>query len=711
MTLSDRILRALSGGLPVDPVLWAQGCLQGRHAANVSAAGRLTLEAWAWAPLSMSADGRLPVRWNLDGDLPRPSAPDLWALTREALHAVGDPVRPTGVLTCPDLLRGGPAVTAADREARRGRLLSALGDVLDEPSLELIAVLPAGALVLARKRLVRVPRGLDAVWGPSWGDAADPEPPEWRSAKPHRTRAEWVERGLRVAESGDIGAPDARLAVSLAAIDERGLLRARLASAPAGSRVPIREWATAAAALRGSAKRGSERPPTLERGSHAELAEALLARLRDDGVELAHDGADLRMSVGGSWAPCDGARLSQTLQGWDGAALSTGGGLAVQANTVTGALALLKARVAVSPGFFEAAPPGVAIGGRLILPTGEDRPISADDRVLAEHVIDGRVDGPRSVTRWLRFLRELFRDDADQPQKIAYLQEWLGAALFGEATSYRGLPFLVGGGFNGKSALCFAVADLFAEGAVCHVDPRALAGDRAEYYLSAFRRARLNVVADVPLKPIAETSYLKQLVTGDVVTGRDPAGKPFALRSSAAWLLAGNDLPPSADTSPGLASRFLPLRLSRVFRDGEPGTLPPAVLADLLRAERVGVILWAAEGLRRLKTQGAYTMPPSALRERRLWMHGDSATAWWHEAIDHAAPVDLRPWRSKAALYACYETWAKGNHQPVLSAERWGQVFGKVGAERQCRRGVTGYRLSLSATPLPISVDGENGRG
>ncbi len=707
MSLPDRILRALSPGLPADPVLWAHACLEAR-AGDVSASRRLTLEAWAWLPLSMGAEGRMPIRWTLDGLLPRPSAPDLWSLPPGVLAAVGDPVRPIGVLTVE--IERGPH-TPAQRDAHRERVLSACGAVLDEPSLELLAVLPAGALVVARKQAVRVPQGLSAVWGDTWGGACLPEPPAWRRGAKRNTRAEWVERGLAVAERGEIGAPDAVLAVSLAALDARGLLRGRLAACPPGGRLKVREWANAAAALRGTSKGGADRPPALERGSHAELAEALIARLREDGVELAYDGANLRLSSGSTWAPCDAARLSQTLQGWDGAALAQGGGLAVQANTVTGCLALLRARVTVASSFFEQAPPGVAIGGRLILPSGEDRPITPDDRVLAEHVLEGRVDGPRGVRRWLAFLGELFRDDDDREQRIAYLQEWLGAALFGEASSKRGLPFLVGAGQNGKSALCFAIQDLFTPDAVRHVDPKSLSGDHAEYYVASLEGGKILIGFDVSGEMLRDTSFLKRVISGEPIDARRPSEMPRKVVFRGAVLLAGQELPPSADTSNAFESRFLPLRLTRVFRDGEPGVLPPAVLADLLRAERVGVILWAAEGLRRLRRQGAYTCPPSALRERRLWMYGDSAAAWWGEALDFTVPADLRPWRPKTALYALYVEWAKAQRQPVLSAEKWGGIFSRKGHDRQCRGGVVGYRLALSASAAQISVDEGKARG
>jgi len=707
MTNPDRILRALAPGLPVDPVLWAQACLEARSG-DTSASWRLTLEAWAWAPLSMTAEGRLPVRWTLDGSLPRPSSPDLWALPPAVLAAVGDPVRPIGVLTV--ALDGGP-LSASQREALRERVLSAASAVLDEPSLELLAVLPAGVLVLARKPAVRVPAGLTAAWGVTWGSATAVEPPAWRRGAKRYTRAEWVERGLAVAERGEIGAPDAVLAVSLATLDARGLLKGRLAACPPGGRVKVREWMLAAPALRGAATRGADRPPALERGSHAELAEALICRLREDGVELAYDGANLRLSAGSTWAPCDAARLSQTLQGWDGAHLAQGGSLAVQASTVHGAFALLRARVAVAPAFFEHAPPGVAIGGRLILPTGEDRPISADDRVLAEHVLEGRVDGPRSVRRWLAFLGELFRDDADREQRIAYLQEWLGAALFGEANAYRGLPFLVGTGQNGKSALCFAIQDLFTADAVRHVDPKSLTGDHAEYYVASLEGGKVLIGFDVSGEMLRDTSFLKRVISGEPIDARRPGEMPRKVLFRGAVILAGQELPPSADTSNAFESRFLPLRLTRVFRDGDPGVLPPAVLADLLRAERVGVILWAAEGLRRLRRQGAYTCPPSALRERRLWMHGDSAAAWWAEALDFSTPMDARPWRTKAAWYALYVEWAKRERQTVLSAERWGTIFTRKGYDRQCRGGQVGYRLALSASAAQISVDEGKGRG
>jgi phage/plasmid-associated DNA primase len=135
------------------------------------------------------------------------------------------------------------------------------------------------------------------------------------------------------------------------------------------------------------------------------------------------------------------------------------------------------------------------------------------------------------------------------------------------------------------------------------------------------------------------------------------------------------------------------------------------VLADLLRAERVGVIRWAAEGLRRLRRQGAYTCPPSALRERRLWMHGDSAAAWWAEAIDWSVPKEDRPWHARTDLYGHYVAWAKAQRQAVLSADKWGTIFTRKHYERQCRGGRSGYLLALSASAAQISVDEGKGRG
>jgi putative DNA primase/helicase len=74
------------------------------------------------------------------------------------------------------------------------------------------------------------------------------------------------------------------------------------------------------------------------------------------------------------------------------------------------------------------------------------------------------------------------------------------------------------------------------------------------------------------------------------------------------FMLLTNELPRLTDSSGALASRFIILRMTESFYGRED-----AALGARLAVELPGILLWAAEGLRRLKARGRFVMPASSL--------------------------------------------------------------------------------------------------
>jgi putative DNA primase/helicase len=76
------------------------------------------------------------------------------------------------------------------------------------------------------------------------------------------------------------------------------------------------------------------------------------------------------------------------------------------------------------------------------------------------------------------------------------------------------------------------------------------------------------------------------------------------MRLPTRFVFLTNELPQFRDSSAALAGRFLILRLTHSFYGGEDHTLTPR-----LQRELPGILLWAVEGLRRLRARGRFLVP------------------------------------------------------------------------------------------------------
>ena len=314
------------------------------------------------------------------------------------------------------------------------------------------------------------------------------------------------------------------------------------------------------------------------------------------------------------------------------------------------------------PSPFDRPSPGVPLRDGLLSDDGLIRPICADDRILASTVLDLGYDPAATCPRWLRFLEEVWSDCADVPERIAFLREWLGAALFGTATKRRGFPLLIGLRRCGKSTLIEVVKSLFPESAISAVTMDRLSGQEAQKSVHSLFGKRLNAVTEHPAGHLSDAAIFKQVVMGESVAAKSLYRDEYTFRPRAAWILGMNDLPTITDTSGAALDRIVPLTFARQFAEDD-------TLADDLAAERMGIILWAIEGLRSLKGRTAYTIVPSSRAAR-----GD-----WHTASDSVAAYAADNMRSTpeqaaqevtlkvADLYTDYAEWCKagGYKNPV----------------------------------------------
>lgn len=590
--------------------------------------------------------------------------------------------------------------------------------MLCEPSEQLVsAARRAGEAAMSagmREAGVSRPPKVSARLGWSWGEAADPTttpPPRAPTLAPVIPRTAWAARGLDAVKLGEgLGAAGDVYGLMVAAVDRPADLRVALANSPGG--VDFRRSVSAYVKLAQERSKGIREsldvaPPRFTRGSQVELAQALqehYATGEGEGEpgQVIYDGAGVFYSSGGLWREITDAELSRVVQGWDGVAVGDPDddkprALKLGANDVSGAVGLFRDRVS-APSFFAEQTGGVLFRDRLLLSSGEVRPVYAEDRLREREALELDYAPGAGCPRWLTFLREVWRDNDDVESRIAYLQEWLGAALWGEATKHRGLPVLTGEGENGKSVCVHAIQSLFPAGAQSTVDLSKLGGQKGEYYAMALHGKRLNAVTDLPRTHVEDTGTFKAAVLGEYITGRDPAGRPVTFAPRAAWILALNTAPAVSDASRGFWSRVKVLSFDRTFIKGvdmDPG------LKDALTAERAGIILWAREGLHRLRAQGGYTDPVSSAAQVQEWRESsDSVAAYVGAQIRAEGAVVVKV--SAVSLYQHYRGWCEENGlKSPVSMITFGKRLAVLGGWRTFTAAIPGTGRTEAVRVIP----------
>jgi len=327
---------------------------------------------------------------------------------------------------------------------------------------------------------------------------------------------------------------------------------------------------------------------------------------------------------------------------------------------------------------FDNPSPGVPLNDGLITEEGLIRPICSDDRILADSVLDMGYDPGAKCPRWIRFLGEVWSDCDDADQRIQFVREWLGAALFGVATKRRGFPLLIGRKRCGKSTLIEVVKSLFPESAISAVTMDRLVGTEAQKSTHSLFGKRLNAVTEHPAGHIPDAAIFKQVVMGESVAAKSLYKDEYTFRPQAAWILAMNDLPTLTDTSGAALDRIVPLTFNRQFSEDD-------TIATALAGERMGIILWAIEGLNSLKGRTAYTVVPSALEARGDWhTASDSVAAYVAENMTDQGEGSRIVLVTVVAvtLYESYSKWCGENgYRNPVNANGFGKRLKAINAK------------------------------
>lgn len=207
-------------------------------------------------------------------------------------------------------------------------------------------------------------------------------------------------------------------------------------------------------------------------------------------------------------------------------------------------------------------------------------------------------------TNWLQFLAGIWAEDAESTSVLA---EMFGYLLTDD-TSLQKMFLLIGPPRSGKGTILRVLESLV--GYNNRVSP-SLASIGTQFGLQPLIGKRVAMISDARLsgktdqQPIVEN--LLRISGEDALSIDRKNITAWTGKLSTRFILASNELPAFSDASAALANRFILLRFTRSFLGTEDAGLTKKLLTELPK-----IVLWALDGLVRLRERGHLVNPQSA---------------------------------------------------------------------------------------------------
>ncbi len=206
---------------------------------------------------------------------------------------------------------------------------------------------------------------------------------------------------------------------------------------------------------------------------------------------------------------------------------------------------------------------------------------------------------------FMQYLMDSWGEDPDYMDKIAALQEAIGATLFGAAPQYQRAFCLIGQAGSGKSRIFGLLQGLVPRSAICAIPP----SDWGDKYLPAQLFGKIiNFAGELSETRNIPGESFKQIIEGAVIVGQHKNQQPFSFNPESAHWFGSNHNPKTKDSSEGFTRRWLFLE----FNHKVPAHKKILDLDQrILEVETEAIVAWAVEGYARLRRHGEYTLPTS----------------------------------------------------------------------------------------------------
>lgn len=249
-------------------------------------------------------------------------------------------------------------------------------------------------------------------------------------------------------------------------------------------------------------------------------------------------------------------------------------------------------------------------------------------------------------TEWLKFLTSLEQSD----DWYELLQQIMGYCLL-PSYDLQKYFMLVGPKRSGKGTITRVLEDLLGGSSVaCSLNLKNFA---SEFGLEKAVGKRLAIVPEIGMPKANReeiVNNLKAITGGDLVAVNRKNKPELSMRLQMRIIMITNNFVALPDNSGALHARVVPIKLTKSFWGKEDEEL-----ADKLKPEYPGILIWALEGLRKLrKAGGKFTLPQSTQDELDQLA---AASAPLQAFVEECCQVDLTQAVRSTALYEVYKAW------------------------------------------------------
>jgi len=445
---------------------------------------------------------------------------------------------------------------------------------------------------------------------------------------------------------------------------------------------------------------------TLDQNSEATFAIYMLGELAGAGTPvISADGRLYRYDPAlGIWSELPSEQICGQLQyRLNGALVQRADGsysrLAMNDNRVKGTYrSMLRYPEINKPDFFSMPAPGIAFANGFVSVSAEGirfSPHSPDNR--ARQRLPSNYEPEAESKSWNEMLNAVFDNDPDAQDKKKVLQEFAGACMCGLATEYDRCLVFVGPGGNGKTTTQQALEEnIFITGTVSHISPQKW---KQEYAVSQLCGKLVNIVSELPNERLTDNEIFKGVITGDVISARDPYKLPYEFRPRAGHIFACNELPNTNDLTDGFWQRFVFLTFNRNFRSNPAGWESRESILTRIRAEAPGVALWALHGGVRLLKYG-YTIPSSSGAIRDEWHEESCSVREWSNEFLEKTPEGEIPTKT---VYDTYRQWAAENGRPPVASITMSKRLKKYGFKLSRNKRTRTVHAAWAPTSEPVT--------
>lgn len=236
------------------------------------------------------------------------------------------------------------------------------------------------------------------------------------------------------------------------------------------------------------------------------------------------------------------------------------------------------------------------------------------------------------------FMFNLFGGQEDDADMMRFIYEVVGYCLVNNTFAQK-FFILYGEGGNGKSSFLQLLTSLLTENNVSNI---ALIDIGA----SQFRLAEIvgkyaNIGDDIESTAILNTASLKKIVTGDTIIVEPKHLKPYSYKPHAKLFFSCNSIPRIYDNSTGMKDRLVIIPMTNRIRNTAIAT--PHIVREIIKSGGLTVLLnRALAGLRRLRSQGAFTEPPRVTALTASYIKENDQVAQFLDDIDNGE-VQITP--------------------------------------------------------------------